>query len=411
MIKINNYTVSHPQHFTAKQTYKPQINPNGTNDTHKISKGAKTAGTVAGVGITGALCILNRKKLSKTFGVFAGSIMDGVSGLFNSNAVKQIDVSMYKGVNLKERAKKEFLEMFIDEINNPNIVEIQTAEGTKVKKRFTPPNGYMLYGPKSQAKEELFNWALQEMKNAGVEIIDAGKGKSVKDAHNDIYKAWWDMWKNTSDEEFLQHGKYKVFVLRDLDEYPACTNFLKDSPDTHDCCKRHGVMLFYTCKNPNTIDPAVIRDGRVDYKLLPEPKDDEPLEIWKDYLNSITNSYPPLAYRQVESAKEILSKREPEVMEEMKDYLKYSIPYQHPRFEDSLNKWQNYVTQTAQNVRPDCMISELAHTLQLIIGGCRHVDKNMSKFKAIRQMTEEAMPPERLEHWKRLVDAIELGKI
>ena len=216
MIKINNYTVSHPQHFTAKQTYKPQINPNGTNDTHKISKGAKTAGTVAGVGITGALCILNRKKLSKTFGVFAGSIMDGVSGLFNSNAVKQIDVSMYKGVNLKERAKKEFLEMFIDEINNPNIVEIQTAEGTKVKKRFTPPNGYMLYGPKSQAKEELFNWALQEMKNAGVEIIDAGKGKSVKDAHNDIYKAWWDMWKNTSDEEFLQHGKYKVFALSGL---------------------------------------------------------------------------------------------------------------------------------------------------------------------------------------------------
>lgn len=407
---MNNYTISHQPKFTSRQNYhNARLSRPIAEESQHMSTGAKI-GTISGAGIAGILCLANRKKLGAIVTNFAASASGKISKVFGSDVLKPVDVSEYRRVNLKERAKEIFLNHFINPITKPNIIETNTAGGVKVTQRFTPANGYLVYGPDSKAKEEHFNWVLKELEEAGVEVIDAGKGKSGQEAQMDVYKAWWNMWKNTSDEKFLQKGKYKAFVVRNLDEFPD-TGFLKDSPDSNDCCKKHGIMLIYSCKNPGNIDPPVIRHGRVDAECLPEPNADEPLEIWKKYLEFAIHTSASLAHRSVESAKELLSQNGAGTLAEMKNYLQYSIPYKYPRVHDSLDKWQQYVTETSKNVHTSCMFNELATSLHTIIGECRGNTQNMQKFHKIVKMTEEVMPKDKLDEWKLIVEKIEKGKI
>ncbi len=407
---MNNYPIVPQRNFTARRNHNTQLTHQFTDESRQMSTGAKI-GTYSGVGLAGILCLTNRKKIAKAAFSFKNAVAEGISDFFNSSDLKQVNISKYKDVNLKQHAKKLFLNRFINPIKNPNIVETNTGRNVQVTQRFTPDNGYLVYGPDSKAKEEHFNWVLKELQDAGVEVIDAGKGKSIKDAHMDIYKAWWNMWKNNSDKEFLQNGKYKAFVVRDLDEFPISTGFLKDSPDSNDCCKKHGIMLIYSCKNPDNIDPAVIRAGRVDLECLPEPNADEPLEIWKKYLNFAINEPAALAHRCVESAKEILSKRGASAIDEMGDSLKYSVPYQHPLIDASLEKWQKYVTATSQNPHLSCVQNELFRALSIAIDNCRYSETKMQKFRKIVKMTEEIMPKDKLNEWKSVVNKIEKGKI
>ncbi len=323
----------------------------------------------------------------------------------------QQDTSRLEGVDLEKDFSKMFIEDFIERIKQP-FREYHMKDGTIEKKLENfPPNGYMLSGPDSKAKEERFNWMLSEMEKAGATIIDPGKGKKAK--FDTVGDGWWDMWNNHSDEEFKKTGKFKVFVVRGVDElgqpkgypegylkYPDGA-LLKDSPDTDSCSRRHGILLFYTCRDANNLDPATRRSGRIDVNFSPQPKDDEPLEIWKEYLMDIKGYSSPVVVNKLNAAKAVLSKRGEKVMKEMNPYFEYMIPYESPKVTDSLKKWQDYVTKQSKNPDRGLCNADFRDNIKDLQGNLYPL--NPEKFNKILKMMDDVQEPDYKDTWRFIV--------
>lgn len=358
----------------------------------------------AGIAGAGVLAIAGAK--IKPIAKFFKSILKKTS-----DEIKQVDVSYLKGVDLEADFKTRFMKNCIARVKNP-FRDVINKEGkpTRIVDNF-PPNGYMLTGPKSEAREERFNWMIDELKNAGAEVIDPSDGKQSKFAQ--LSDAWWGMWKNHSDEEFKKTGKFKVFVVRGLDEIGQPPNYpdgwfkfpdgclFKDSPDTNDSCRRHGVMLLYTCTNTDKVDPAVIRCGRINVNNCPLPKEHESLGIWKDYLTEIKSYHPSVVVNRLAVARNILSKKGEDVMKEMEPNFAYSIPYISPKFTEPVKKWQKYINKMSENVDRWKCNKYLLDDLDYLEGNLTNSPKDKEKYNTIYKMMEDIQRPEDLPLWKK----------
>ena len=393
--KTNNKTQhqlpSHPVNFTGKTG---------------LTGGQVLVGTVS----LGALGIAGAK--SKSIVKFFKNVFKTNSKKV-SDEVHLMDVSDFAGVDLEASFKKKFHTFCIERIKNPFRNKInKEGKPERIIGSF-PPNGYMLTGPKSEAREERFNWMIDELKKAGAEIIDPSDGKQSK--YPALSDAWWDMWKHNNDEEFKKNGKFRVFVVRGLDEigqpegYPegwfkfpdGC--LLKDSPDSNNCCERHGIMLLYSCTDTTKVDPAVIRFGRIDINNCPQPKDNEPLSIWKDYLKEIKTYHPSVVVNKLAAAREVLSKKGDEVMNEMEPHFAYSIPYVVPKATDSIKKWQNFIIKNSENVDSWKANKYLMLGLDKLEGNLdiQNNPAHKEKYETIYKMMEDIQKPEDLALWKK----------
>ena len=306
----------------------------------------------------------------------------------------------------EEIARRSFLQKFVEGVKKPFV---ESKDGTK---KLTPmPNGLMLTGPDSKAKEDRFNWMLDELKKAGAEIIDPGDGKKAK--FDKVSEAWHRMWNSNDDVAFQKNGKYRVFVVRGVDElgqpkgYPEGYlkfpegSILKDTPDSNESRAKHGIMLFYTCKDPSRLDPAVIRPGRIDVRNSVMPYQEESLDIWKAYLDDMKwEKSPASVVKKIGEAKEILSKKGDNVLREMNSHLQYTVPYVTPKAGDSLEKWNEYVLLTSQNVDRKKCNSYLLDAVSNAHGELNNTVENKEKFKKIVKMTEDIQRPEDLDFWK-----------
>ena len=396
--------------FQNKSNVKYQHIPLSFTGIKPVEKSQKATGIGIGAGILGLAGLIGIKsKPIKRF-VSKEIIRPLERKIFKDrNFLRETDG--LEGVDLEKDFNKMFMEDFVDRIKHP-FRKYRMQDGT-IEERLEnfPPNGYMLTGPDSKSKEERFNWMLNEMEKAGATIIDPGKGKKAK--FDTVGDAWWDMWNNHSDEEFKKTGKFKVFVVRGVDElgqpkgypeghlkYPDGA-LLKDSPDTDSCIHKHGIMLFYTCRSAGRLDPATIRTGRIDVKFSPQPKDDEPIEIWKEYLEDLKRYMPPVVVNKLEAAKQVLSKRGEKVMKEMEPHFEYMVPYESPKVTDSLNKWQDYVNKQSENPNMSKSNEYFRNDIKKLQGNLYPLDPD--KFNKILKMMEDVQTPEYKDTWKFIV--------
>lgn len=409
-ISLNSSTYS----YTGKNYLNKQNKQANQHTTSDISFGAKPKMNNAlaiggGVGVTAGTVysIVNRKAVMKGL----KNIAKKIDNFINPNKVRQMDVSGVIGKDLDKQFKQNFIKEFVNTIKQP-FTEIRTDKGMKKTNKLKyVPNGLMLTGPDSKAKEDCFEWMIDEMRKAGAEIIDPGKGKKAK--FDDIHKEWWSMWNNNNDEQFKKTGKYRVFVVRGLDEigqpswrkeqplkFPEAS-ILKDSPDSNESATRHGIMLFYTCKDTSKVDPAVIRKGRIDTYTSIQPYSDEPLDIWKEYLVDTKWGNPPVIVNKIESAKKVLNSRGDDVMKEMEPYFRYSVPYIAPKADAPLKTWQEYVNKQAQDVDRNKCNSYLADELLVLQSNLPKNEAGREKFNAVVKMTEDIQKPEDLKQWRK----------
>jgi len=402
-MKISTINNANTYTGTGKQNdiNKPYTSNVSFHSSRKLSNAEKAG---AGLGIAGlAVSIFKRKSISKGLKTL-GKKLDK---LINPNKVRQMDVSGAENIDADKNFKKRFLNDIVEIVRNPFTKNIAPNEPKKLQ---YISNGVMLNGPDSKAKEDTFNWMLNKMKEAGAEIIDPGKGKKAK--FDDVSNEWWKMWDSNNDENFKKTGKYRVFVVRGLDEIGQPSTYkepvpfpegliLKDSPDSNQSAMRHGILLFYTCKDASKVDPAVIRKGRIDMINTPQPYADEPLSIWKDYLEDAKCSYPQTAVSKLYSAKRVLSAKGEDVMAEMKPYFDYSVPYITPKSSAPLKTWQEYINKESKNVDRSKCNTYLAESLKYVQGDLSQDEKGREKLKAIIKMTEDIQKPEHLKQWRK----------
>ena len=93
------------------------------------------------------------------------------------------------------------------------------------------------------------------------------------------------------------------------------------------------------------LDPGTLRTGRVEFKYLPMPYENEPLEIWKNYLECLRNSSgnTERIVNRLEKTKEIFQKRGEKDFKEISPYLEYDLPYEGITFDAPLKKWKNWI--------------------------------------------------------------------
>jgi len=395
MLINNNHGSQYNKNIQFKQNSKFNNSP--------ISKAQmKTKVAEVGIGVAGGTILA--VSLFSPLKALAKNIMQKISGGKLLNKLVKTEIKDKR--SSEEITRSFFIQKFVEGVKKPFMTS-KTGD-----KKLTPiPNGLMLTGPDSKAKEDRFNWMLEELKKAGAEIIDPGEGKKAK--FDKVSEAWHKMWKSNDDAAFQKNGKYRVFVVRGVDElgqpkgYPEGYlkfpegSILKDTPDSNESRAKHGIMLFYTCKNPSRLDPAVIRPGRIDVQHSVMPYQEESLDIWKAYLDDMKwEKSPASVVKKLGEAKEILSKKGDNVLREMNPHLQYTVPYVPPKAGDSLEKWNEYVFLTSQNVDRKKCNSYLLDAVSNAHGELNNTAENKEKFQKIVKMTEDIQRPEDLVFWK-----------
>lgn len=426
---LNTYNVNQNKYFKNYKNFKQSQAK--TSTAHNFTMNKKEKNTyAAGAGVLAGLVSLAAAFKSRKF-------VKGFNKIFRPYKNMLMESSFFKGVDLREMHKKDFLEHFIDPIKKRAEGYIHPNTGEKYN--FFPSNGYLVYGPESKAKNDYFEWMIKELKKAGVEIIDPKPGASPK--FDDVLESWCDLFYNNGmtpqkvREQFQKDGKFKTFVVRDLDEIgqpvknPKKTFYefpddiiLNDGPDTNDSVEKFGLMLFYRAKDIHKLDVATIREGRVSNRVIPMPYENEPVEVWKNYLTAIKNgkasSY---VTRVIEQTKEIFKKRGENDLKEITPYLEYQIPYEGLRIQEPLKKWQNWIEYMGNRtcVSNDRKISDFQRVISRIAASNETVSsktalKNMEenpKFKAIIdmmhkkyvEMNKGVMNEEKEAYWNSLV--------
>ncbi len=254
----------------------------------------------------------------------------------------------FKIKDFRKYHKKHFLEAFTKMIK-------ERAAG---RKDAYPDDGILVVGPDSKNKTDFFEWAVKEMENNGFEIIDPKPGASPKldDVHDCWNKMFFDngMTPDKAKEEFQKTGKFKALVIRDIDEMGVskkfthnsleyAEEFLNDHPDTNYAAKKFGLIKMFLAKSDEPLSPATIRTGRIGWKMTPMPYDNEPVEVWKNYLDYTKDHYGSEYITQIiKYAKKLFKKRGGQDLKEITPHFEFRLSYAAAEFKDPLKNWQNW---------------------------------------------------------------------
>ncbi len=295
------------------------------------------------------------------------------------------------GKTMLERMQKLFAEDFVE--------PLQKGE--------TPQNGFLVFGPDSKGKKQFFDWAISQLKNQGVEVIDtadARLGHSTKESIGAIY----DLVDSKSAEQFKKDGKYKLFVVRGMekieDAYKSTYNDLRGS--TCNSAQNNGLILAYDCLDDINFYSAVTRGQRIDQHFAPQPLPSEDLGIWKNFLEFVKIKLKPQwAAKNVEEAKEIFTKQGPDVLKQMQPHLEYKVPFEVPNFKASLYHWKEYITKSTQKLEPDNQFAEFAEIVDGISASYLQKTISQKHYQAIIDMITENTPADKKAFMAKLVKA------
>ena len=77
--------------------------------------------------------------------------------------------------------------------------------------------------------------------------------------------------------------------------------------------------------------------------MTPMPYDNEPVEVWKNYLDYTKDHYGSEYITQViKYAKKLFKKRGAQDLKEITPHFEFRLPYAAVEFQDHLKKWQNW---------------------------------------------------------------------
>ena len=362
----------------------------------KEQKTALAAGGGALAGIAGITAAFKNRKFVNAFNKIFRPYKNRF--LYDHKALKIKDFRKYH----KERFLEDFTKMI--------------QERAAGKKDAYPSDGILVVGPDSKSKTDFFEWAVKEMENNGVEIIDPKPGASPKldDVHDCWNKMFFDngMTPDKVKEEFQKTGKFKALVIRDIDEmgvskkYPANDpfvypeEFLNDAPDTNRGAKKFGLIKMFLAKSDEPLSPATIRTGRIGWRMLPMPYDNEPVEVWKNYLDYTKDHYGTEYITQViKYAKKLFKKRGAQDLKEITPHFEFRLPYAAAEFKDPLKKWQNWAEymSTRKGVSDTRRMDDLKNVVELLALHENTMSsptkykqiKESPKFKAITDMLFE----------------------
>jgi len=221
-----------------------------------------------------------------------------------------------------------------------------------IKNGKTPKNGFLVQGPDSKGKDNFFNWAIEQFRSAGVEIIDTTDPNVGHSTRKSILKIEDYLYDDVA-EQFKKDKKYKLFVIRDLEKienaYDTTSKILQGY--VHDSAKRTGLMVAYKMQDSGNFYPAVTRMGRVDAHITPKPEMNESVDIWKEFINSIKKHriiQPHFITKTLAETREILSKRGDDALKELEPYLKYEVPYEIPNRTASVDFIRKYLTESSK---------------------------------------------------------------
>ncbi len=329
------------------------------------------------------------------------------------NRIFRPDKNMYlpktngiKTDNIRQWEERVFSEYFIRPLQ----------ERLAGKKEFCPRDGILVVGPDSKAKTDFFERAVKEMEKNGVEIIDPKPGSNPH--FDDVFDTWNKMfYKNgmTPDkarEEFRKNEKFKAFVVRNIDEmgeskkYPKGNplqyeeEFLNDSPDTNYAASKFGLIKIFSAKSTRGLSPATIRTGRISWRMTPMPYDNEPVEVWKNYLDYVKDTNrEEYVLKAIKHAKKLFASRGKEELKEIAPHLEFQRSYKNPDFKDSLKKWKDWTEYTSE--RKGVSDARRSIDLQYVLDDLAHYEgtstskekrkqlKESPKFKAIVDMLYE----------------------
>lgn len=295
--------------------------------------------------------------------------------------------------NIREWEERVFSEIFIEPLQ-------KRLAG---KKEIYPGDGILVLGPDSKAKTDFFERAVKEMEKNGVEIIDPKPGSNPH--FDDVYDTWNNIFfKNgmTPDkvkEEFEKSGKFKAFVVRNIDEmgeskkYPKedplfyKEEFLNDAPDTNYAAEKFGLIKIFSAKSARGLSPATIRSGRIDWRMTPMPYDNEPVEVWKNYLDYAKDHYgQEYALKAVKHAKKLFASRGKHELKEIAPHFEYQRPYKSPDFKDSLKKWKDWIEYTSE--RKGVGDFRRSVDLQYVLDDLAHYEGTSTSREKLKQLKE-----------------------
>ena len=373
---VKSYGIYSSQNYTNfKQNKQQNTALTSSSDFINKQKTAAAGGGLLLVAAAAAAAIKNR------------NFVKGFNKIFRPYKNMTVETNLLKGIDLREYRQKRFAESFIEPLKKRAQGYVYPKTGEKYNG--FPSNGYIVWGSESKAKNDFYEWTVDELQKAGVEIIDPKAGGIPN--YDDVSAAWSKLFFDTKngitpdkvEKQFKKDGKFKAFVVRNIDELCktsqetqvneklqkradelkessaeikailskknkekkiADENFLNDAPDTNNCASKYGLILSYKAKDISKLTPATIRTGRANFRELVMPYADESIEVWKNHLNEVRNySSSSVATRTIEQAKEIFAKRGEKEFNEIKPYLEYDPPYEGITLRAPLKKWENWI--------------------------------------------------------------------
>ena len=352
--RLNGFNVYSNRNYTnfkklnKKSTQKTE-NPISGNSAEKNKKTALIAGGTALAGLGALAAALKNKRLP-----------DALYKILRPYKNRFPKITINKDIDYNALAKEDFIRDFIEPVQKRAEGYILPNTGERYK--HYPSNGAIVWGPDSKAKQDFFDWMVEQFHRTDAKIVDPKPGGIPK--YDDIAKAWDKLFyadgmtPQKAAEQFEKDGKFTVFVAKNIDEMGLPSNYkgkkppkrspddiFNDSPDTNDGAKKFGLIRIFSAKNTSKLDPGTLRTGRVEFKYLPMPYENEPLEIWKNYLECLRNSSgnTERIVNRLEKTKEIFQKRGEKDFKEIAPYLEYDLPYEGITFDAPLKKWKNWI--------------------------------------------------------------------
>lgn len=376
--------------------YQPtRLAPETVKYKQNVFTDAKAIFGAAVLAVGGGFAVFKGLKKGKT-----GDIKDAVFELTKKDCMNK----SYEGVDLIDGMKNILKRAYFDILSSKGNL---ASRGT---------NGILIYGPKSKGREDFFNWVLDQFKKTGVEIVDTSvPGKGVTKME-DLATKLDEVFKRRSAEAFQKDGKYTLFVVRGIDELIPAERILQKGKkrasvelsgilkgETHDSCKRQGIILLYDCTDLSKVELPVYRKGRISNTLNPPPNKDESIELWKEYLNeSRFSDLPATAKYEIEHAKKVFQEKGAEVVKEMEEYTKYIIPFQHPEDTAPLAHWKEYVAATGTELPKKQILNVFSSDLDGLGELIKQSPETIDKFNKICEEMFKYLDGEELETLQKL---------
>ena len=381
---VNMSTAPKQDTYTPVQNTQEQTEKQTEKQNKDIVKKAIAAG---GIALSGIVAFVKRKDIARAF----GKVSSHFSGT-PAYKLEQVDTKWPEdlGKTTTEAMKK----FFNDEFLNP------------LKKGEVPKNGFLAEGPASEGKKQFFDWCIEQMRKAGVEIIDSTDPKLGHSTKRSITKIF-NFINEDAEKQFKKDGKYKLFVIKGMEKIgnpEKTTKILKDLP--HDCAANNGLILAYECLDSSNFYYSVTRPGRIDRMFMPSPLETESLSKWKEFLEFIKPTLlPKWAAKRTDEAREMFTKQGAEVLEEMKPYLKYNAPFKMPDLGVALDGWREYITETTKILEPRRQFIELSTAAQVTVKDYLYKRIPKKQYQSIIDMIMENIPEQSKSKMTDVVNA------